>query len=295
MVFNKIIVYFKFTKSQRIGILFLFVVIVILQLVCFFINVDSIEKDSPEKLKWLSVQSEIDSLNQSNPKTLNKIYSFNPNFITDYKGYKLGLSIQEIDRLLEFRKSNKYVNSVKEFQDITKVSDSLLSAIAPYFKFPEWVKNRGNNNKQVDEEQKAFFQKRKIVLTDINKATQEDLIKISGIGEVTSLRILKLKESLGEFVSMDQMKDVWGLSPEVIDNLNGHFNVFASPNIKKIDVNNASIKEISQFPYFRYALAKQIVTYRSMNGNIENIEDLTKIKGFPVDKANIIALYLAFN
>jgi DNA uptake protein ComE-like DNA-binding protein len=295
MVFNKIIVYFKFTKSQRIGILFLFVVIVILQLVCFFINVDSIEKDSPEKLKWLSVQSEIDSLNQSNPKTPNKIYSFNPNFITDYKGYKLGLSIQEIDRLLEFRKSNKYVNSVKEFQDITKVSDSLLSAIAPYFKFPEWVKNRGNNNKQVDEEQKAFFQKRKIVLTDINKATQEDLIKISGIGEVTSLRILKLKESLGEFVSMDQMKDVWGLSPEVIDNLNGHFNVFASPNIKKIDVNNASIKEISQFPYFRYALAKQIVTYRSMNGNIENIEDLTKIKGFPVDKANIIALYLAFN
>jgi DNA uptake protein ComE-like DNA-binding protein len=295
MVFNKIIVYFKFTKSQRIGILFLFVVIVILQLVCFFINVDSIEKDSPEKLKWLSVQSEIDSLNQSNPKTPNKIYSFNPNFITDYKGYKLGLSIQEIDRLLEFRKSNKYVNSVKEFQDITKVSDSLLSAIAPYFKFPEWVKNRGNNNKQVDEEQKAFFQKRKIVLTDINKATQEDLIKISGIGEVTSLRILKLKESLGEFVSMEQMKDVWGLSPEVIDNLNGHFNVFASPNIKKIDINNASIKEISQFPYFRYALAKQIVTYRSMNGNIENIEDLTKIKGFPVDKANIIALYLAFN
>jgi DNA uptake protein ComE-like DNA-binding protein len=295
MVFNKTIVYFKFTKSQRIGILFLFVVIVILQLVCFFINVDSIDKDSPEKLKWLSVQSEIDSLNQSNPKTPNKIYSFNPNFITDYKGYKLGLSVQEIDRLLEFRKSNKYVNSVKEFQDITKVSDSLLSAIAPYFKFPEWVKNRGNNNKQVDDEQKVFFQKRKIVLTDINKASQEDLIKIFGIGEVTSLRILKLKESLGEFVSMEQMKDVWGLSPEVIDNLNGHFKVFTSPNIKKIDINNASIKEISQFPYFRYALAKQIVTYRSMNGNIENIEDLTKIKGFPVDKANIIALYLAFN
>jgi hypothetical protein len=31
-----------------------------------------------------------------------------------------------------------------------------------------------------------------------------------------------------------------------------------------------------------------------MNGDI-NIEDLTKIKGFPVEKANIIALYLDFN
>jgi hypothetical protein len=31
-----------------------------------------------------------------------------------------------------------------------------------------------------------------------------------------------------------------------------------------------------------------------MNGDIKNIEDLT-IKGFPVEKANIIALYLDFN
>jgi DNA uptake protein ComE-like DNA-binding protein len=52
---------------------------------------------------------------------------------------------------------------------------------------------------------------------------------------------------------------------------------------------------MAQFPYFRYALAKQIVTYRSMNGDIRNIEDLTKIKDFPVEKSNIIALYLTFN
>jgi hypothetical protein len=31
-----------------------------------------------------------------------------------------------------------------------------------------------------------------------------------------------------------------------------------------------------------------------MRGNINNIEDLTKIKGFPVDKAKIIGLYLDF-
>lgn len=40
-------------------------------------------------------------------------------------------------------------------------------------------------------------------------------------------------------------------------------------------------------------LAKQIVTYRS-NGNFKNIEDLSKIKGFPVEKAKIISLYLEF-
>jgi DNA uptake protein ComE-like DNA-binding protein len=38
--------------------------------------------------------------------------------------------------------------------------------------------------------------KRKISIIDINKATQEELIKIYGIGDVISLRILKLKKIL---------------------------------------------------------------------------------------------------
>ena len=72
-----------------------------------------------------------------------------------------------------------------------------------------------------------------------------------------------------------------------LDSVSVHF-------FKKIAINEASLKELSQFSYFRYELAKQIVTYRSMNGNINNIEDLSKIKGFPVDKAKIISLYLEF-
>ena len=124
--------------------------------------------------------------------------------------------------------------------------------------------------------------------------TKEELIKIYGIGEAISNRILKFKESLGGFVSMEQMKNVWGLSPEVIENLNSHFKVLAQPNIKKIDINNASIKELSQFPYFNYQIAKQIVTYRSMNGDFKNYEDLTKIKGMSNDSAKIIVIYLDF-
>lgn len=287
--------YFAFSAEQRTGIMILFTIIIILQSVYFFVDFNTTQSVSPNKQKWLAMQSKIDSLKELNPKYIVKIYPFNPNFITDYKGYKLGMSVLEIDRLLDYRKENKYVNSAKEFQAVTQVSDSLLSAIAPYFKFPDWVKNKMNNKGYVKYENKAFAKKEKVALIDINLATQEDLIKIYGIGEVIALRILKLKESLGGFVSMEQMNDVWGLSPEVVENLNSHFKVYALPLLHKIDINNASLKEISQFSYFRYALAKEIVTYRSMNGDIKNVEDLIKIKGFPVEKANIIALYLDFN
>lgn len=294
MGYKTILTYFKFTREQRTGVFLLFTIIIVLQLVCFFVDFRAVVKNYPEQQKWLSLQSQIDSMKTDNSKAFPKIYPFNPNFVTDYKGYKLGMSVQEIDRLLAFRKENKYVNSSEEFQNVTKVSDSLLNAIAPFFKFPDWVNNKKGFKANKNYQNQAFAKKEKIVLIDINLATKEDLIKIYGIGEAISLRILKQKESLGGFVSMEQMKDVWGLSPEVIENLNAHFKISVLPNFKKIDVNNASLKELSQFYYFRYALAKEIVTYRSMIGNIKNVEDLTKIKGFPVDKAKVIGLYLDF-
>ncbi|WP_310301136.1 helix-hairpin-helix domain-containing protein [Flavobacterium aquidurense] len=295
MNFKTLALHFKFTRQQRTGIFLLFLIIVMLQLVYFFVDFNLDEKNFQEENKWTSLQSEIDSLKLAKYNERPHVYKFNPNFISDYKGYKLGMSTQEIDRLFAFRKENKYVNSAEEFQHITGVSDSLLNVISPLFKFPEWIQKK--NNFKVDKKefvQKTDFKKEKIVILDINQATQEDLIKIYGVGEALSLRILKQKEILGYFVSMEQMNDVWGLSPEVIAELKTHFKVILPVNLKKIAINDASLKELSQFPYFRYALAKQIVTARSMDGNFENIEDLAKIKGFPVEKAKIISLYLEF-
>ncbi len=294
MNFNSLHTFFIFSKEQRKGILILLTLIVLLQMVNFFISFDTIEKEIPDKQKWLAFQSSMDSAKTEKQNSSFKIYPFNPNFITDYKGYKLGMSVEQIDRLLAFRKQNKYVSTAKEFQNITKVSDSLLNTMSSLFKFPEWV-----SQKKVFKEYKSYphlasVKKQKIILIDINQATKEDLIKVYGIGEALSIRILSQKEKLGGFVSMEQMKDIWGLSPEVIVNLKAQFTIAKLPNLTKININNASIKELSQFFYFKYDLAKQIIKYRSMNGDFKNIEDLTKINGFPVEKADFIALYLDF-
>jgi DNA uptake protein ComE-like DNA-binding protein len=279
--------YFQYSKSQRSGIFLLVLLCLIFQFAFFYFDPSNNKENNSEKQKWISLQTKVDAIKTEKQNYIPKIYPFNPNFISDYKGSKLGMSVAEIDRLLNFRKTNQYVNSSSEFQKVTQVSDSLLNAISPYFKFPDWVNNRKANNFK-------SFQKKidKIVVLDINLATKEDLIKIYGIGPALSDRILKQKELFGGFVSMKQMNDIWGLSPEVIESLNQNFKVVALPKIKKIDINNASIKELQLFPYFKYALAKAIVTYRSMNGDFKIFEDLIKINGFPSEKLDIIRLYL---
>ena len=286
---------FHFSKNQQKGILGLFSIIIILQMIYYFVDFSQVHKPSKEEQTWLALQTKIDTNQVIEKKYEYKIYPYNPNFLTDFKGAKLGMSIKEIDRLLAFRKQGKFANSPKEFQKVTGISDSLLNVMSPNFKFPDWVTNKQNNADYVNnyKSYEKLQKKETLKILDINQATKEDLMKISGIGEALSDRILKQKEVFGGFVSMEQMNDVWGLSPEVLASLNQYFKITTLPKINKININNASIKELSSFYYFKYPISKNIVIYRSMNGNLK-IEDLTNIKAFPVDKLKIIALYLEF-
>ena len=284
--------YFQFTKQQRRGILSLVLLMLLIQIGYFYWSSRRTTLKSITDENWLAMQTIIDSLRDRPTTTKTVIYPFNPNFITDYKGYKLGMKLEEINKLFAYRKQNKYVNSAQEFQAVTGVSDSLLKAISPYFKFPDWV-NQQKNNPNFKTNPKFENQKR-IVQKDINDATSEDLIKLYGIGPALSERILKQKAQLGGFVSMEQMESIWGLSPEVIENLTKNFFVKNIPPVAKININTLPTKELAKFPYFNYTLAKEIVTYRSMNGEIKNVEDLAKINGFPIDKVHFIGLYLEF-
>ena len=257
------------------------------------------ETTNPEEKKWLSLSSRIESSKEKNTTYKFKVYPYNPNFITDFKGYKLGMTTAQIDRLFAFRKLGKFANSPKEFQAVTGISDSLLAVMSPNFKFPDWVNNKSENNYQDYQNNKnskfqKFPEKEKLIVKDINLATKEDLMKISGIGDAISDRILGQKLNFKAFVSMEQMNEIYGLTPDVIQKLNVNFQIINQPNLEKVDINNASVKELTKFPYFKYQIAKNIVIYRSMNGEIKNIAELSEIKDFPVDKIKIIALYLQF-
>jgi DNA uptake protein ComE-like DNA-binding protein len=246
-----------------------------------------------EDAQWLQVQNEIDSLKLKVAKNKDTIYPFNPNFISDYKGYKLGLTVKEIDRLHHFRAQNKFVNSAVEFQQVTQVSDAKLKTLSPYFKFPEWVTRKKDNRSN---SYNTFPPKlvQRIVRKDINQASKEDLIAVYGIGEKLADKILIEKEKLGGFVSLEQFQFMWGIRPEALEDIGKRFFVSNNPSVKKIAINELSMKELAQFPYFNYALAKEIVVYRTMNNGIKEIADLTKIKGMPNEKIKIIALYLEF-
>ena len=292
--------HFKFNKQERSGVFFLLLIIVLLQVLYFVFRVLPFGSEVDIISVDIETQTKIDALKE---KALQedtvKIYPFNPNFITDYKGYTLGMSNEEIDRLHVFRKQNKFANTAKEFQNVTLVSDSLLAAISPYFKFPDWTQKsskrsavsntpgRGGSyserNRRVEEG---------LVKTDLNTATANELRQINGIGEKLSTRIIKFRDRLGGFLVDEQLYDVYGLDPEVVERALKKFKVLKRPEIDKININVASAAEISKLVYIQKHIAERIVDYRNINGTIVSFDELTTIQDFPADKIERIALYL---
>ena len=202
--------HFTFSKQQRSGILLLLMLIV--SLLCVYWFVDFSEGDTLDisSAEIIAVQKEIDSLRLAEIENKKpKLYLFNPNYITDYKGYNLGMSNAEIDRLLQYRKEGKWINSAADFKKVTGVSDSLLNALSPYFKFPDWVTNPKPNNRFKNYKSgKGFVEKSYVQKNDLNKATEEQLQQVSGIGEALSKRITSYREKLGGFSNDIQLYNV---------------------------------------------------------------------------------------
>lgn len=283
---NKYKSHFVFTKSQQNGIFLLVLIIISLQLVYFFYPFSSEAKQEPGEQELVErLQRKVDSLKQIAAENNSTIATFNPNFISDFKGYMLGLSVEEIDRLHEYRAGGNWINSSEDFQKVTGVSDSLLQQIAPAFRFPAFTAK--------EEQPKKVFPEA-VVKQDLNAATASELQVVNGIGEKLSERIVNYRESLGGFRAGFQAGDVYGLSPEVVAKLLERFEVVEKHH-EKYDLNEIEVIPLSQLPYFNYELARAVVNFRKSRQKVISFEDLEEVKGFPLEKLDRIKLYLTID
>jgi len=218
-----------------------------------------------------------------------KKYPFNPNFITDFKGYTLGMSPEELDRLHKYRAGDKWINSIKDFKKVTKVSDSLLNEISPYFKFPDWIANPSTKkNKDKTPQIKTYNEKK-----DLNTATETELQKIRGIGKTLSKRILRYRENLEGFTTDSQVYNVYGVNEKVVARILNEFTVKTPHLIIKMNLNTISASDIATIPGISFDLAKKIWEFRVLRGRVIDFSELGKIEGMTQRKLEGIQLYLA--
>lgn len=286
---NNIKSLFAFDRSQQRGIFILLLFIILVVAGLYYIR--TLPPDPLVLDNVSSYQHKVDSLKRIQQSRRDTIYPFNPNYITDYRGYKLGLSVEEIDRLHRFRESGKWVNSKKDFQKVTQVSDQWLDSISPYFKFPEWVTNPKKNT------YKTFvpYKDRKVVAANINLASQDQLKKVYGIGPALSGRIIKERDRLKGFIDISQVRGVYGLTDSTMVQLKKHFYVTAPVGFKKIALNTATDEQLLAIPYFDDYLVDKLMEQRTLRDGFKSWDKVMLTSRFPQEKLALIQLYLTLD
>lgn len=105
---------------------------------------------------------------------------------------------------------------------------------------------------------------KKVILLEINSATPKQLEKVYGIGKILSERIVKYKNILGGYHSINQLKNVYGFSEKNYTNAIKQLRVDSS-KIKKINIKKLSAYELSKHILIDYSMAKRIKSIQKNN------------------------------
>ncbi len=111
---------------------------------------------------------------------------------------------------------------------------------------------------------------------NINTADTSQWKKLYGIGNVLSKRIVNFREKLGGFHSIEQLQEVYGLKPETFESIRPHLILDSNYVIKKIDLNNSTVKKIAAHPYIDWDLANLIVAYRKQHNGFKTVYELRR-------------------
>lgn len=92
-----------------------------------------------------------------------------------------------------------------------------------------------------------------------NLALARDFEKIKGIGPVLSKRIVKYRDLLGGFYSVEQLSEVYGIDSEVMEQIRASV-VIETFDLVKLSLSTGEFKDLLKHPYLNY---QQLVCLRN--------------------------------
>ena len=193
----------------------------------------------------------------------------------------LGFSVREAESVLRYRDMIGGYRSFEEFEECYSVDSVMSARLKGYIIFPE-------RDSVVD-----YSRTKEEVLVEINSADSAALIAVSGIGPKSVVQIIRYRELLGGYYSPMQISEL-----EVVTEAN-FIKILPqiwcdTVQIKKININFATSKELEVHPYISNRMLKKIINHRELKGGWSTIEEMIDSKIFKSEEAARIAPYLDF-
>lgn len=130
-------------------------------------------------------------------------------------------------------------------------------------------------------------------VVELNSADTTALKKVPGIGSVFAKRIIKYRELLGGFYSVEQLGEVYGIDEERYKSMKSWFSADLSA-ISQLPVNQLSAKELASHPYVSYKQARVIERQVRKKGKLQGWENLALLEEFTEYDRERLRHYFSF-
>lgn len=311
--------FFYFSRGQRTGIMVLLVLIFIVLVINFslpyffpateqnganfFAEVDAFKKTLVlrDSLRISERQRQYDErqrLYEEKYRNYNtfpdykkeapvKLFSFDPNKADSATFVRLGIKPHIASNILKYKNKGGVFRSATDFAKVYGISPEKFKELESY------ISILGTKSTKVDSLLSTNKQLKQDIVVDLNTADTTLLMQVKGLGRAYAKGIVRSRQQLGGFVSVEQLREVYGMRPENFEKIRQ----FCSVNldfIQKIKVNIASAERLNAHPYINFYQAKAIYELRRNKGKLKSISQLNELSEFSADDLNKLKPYLSF-
>lgn len=205
---------------------------------------------------------------------------FDPNTAQDSEWLKRGISEKQLKSIRKYCSYGAHFASIDDLKKVYVLSDEWVDFYESDFQFPaQQLKEKPKEKKEGEERREEAMHlsstvKKKERL-NINLADTTAFKSIYGIGSYYANKLVKYRESLGGYHSMNQLNEIYNMREEVLLVLQE--SCFLQEGDQQcLPINEASEEELAQHPYLSRNQSKALVAFRNEHGPFHSEQELLK-------------------
>ena len=296
-------IYFVMTAEQWLGVVVLVVLVVgTLMVVKRFQppkEDETVWVNDSTKSQFADYQEKQDSIRKAQWRRQRdtiavRMQVFDPNTADSSTLVHLGFKPWQAKNMVKYRAAGGKYRKPEDLKKLYGMTDSMFQALTPYI----YIAREEVDSVAVDSLRKdslpRWEEENKDTILNLRTADTVELKMIHGIGSYRARQIVRYREQLGGFVSVEQVLEAKGMENVDADSLLAHFWI-DSVKIEPMNVNSVGVQRLSRHPYLRFEQAQAIYELRRKKIRLDSIQQLQQIECISAETLEKIAPYLNFD
>jgi len=209
------------------------------------------------------------------PKAIT-LFNFDPNTLDSIGWTELGFSPKQVRTILNYRSKAGGFRKPEDLKKLFVISDEKYEQLQPFIRMTSVPANTEREFSESDSREQWKKPVREAVVIEINSADSAQFTTLYGIGPSFAKRIVKYRQLLGGYRSVQQVLEVYGMDSARFSGIVQNLKVDTSA-ITRLNINLADEKELMHHPYISPNEARAIVSYRQQHGKYSSVSQLKNI------------------